>query len=272
MIKPAKLYYKTCTTNPEHIFAKAALTILRSLGLLKNFKIPLDSLTLPHDLTRGLMQLWQKMHWSSGDGMMPPEQLLSVYRLAVTWPGEGDIVELGCWTGLTTCHLGTACKVRGQGMVYAVDTFEGTKEGGKLYESISNYNGSTKEVFDSRICNAELRNHVEALAGYTSEMVHHYKGTPIRLLFIDADHSYEGVKQDFELWSPLVEPGGLVLFHDYDMEGVARFINQDMTGKDGFSRHYQYVGPNLAAFRKSPATVTAKDSFEASEDRQLIGV
>ena len=32
--------------------------------------------------------------------------------------------------------------------------------------------------------------------------------------FIDGDHSYEGVKSDFEKYSPLVRPGGIVAFHD----------------------------------------------------------
>ncbi len=34
------------------------------------------------------------------------------------------------------------------------------------------------------------------------------------LLFIDGDHSYEGVRADFELYHPLVRPGGVVAFHD----------------------------------------------------------
>jgi predicted O-methyltransferase YrrM len=33
-------------------------------------------------------------------------------------------------------------------------------------------------------------------------------------LFIDGDHSYEGVKQDFLYFSPFVRPGGLIVFHD----------------------------------------------------------
>jgi predicted O-methyltransferase YrrM len=33
-------------------------------------------------------------------------------------------------------------------------------------------------------------------------------------LFIDGDHSYEGVAADFELYHPLVRSGGLVAFHD----------------------------------------------------------
>jgi len=33
-------------------------------------------------------------------------------------------------------------------------------------------------------------------------------------LFIDGDHTYEGVKQDFEMYSPLVRAGGVIAFHD----------------------------------------------------------
>jgi predicted O-methyltransferase YrrM len=33
-------------------------------------------------------------------------------------------------------------------------------------------------------------------------------------LFIDGDHTYEGVKRDFELYSPFVKKGGIIAFHD----------------------------------------------------------
>ena len=33
-------------------------------------------------------------------------------------------------------------------------------------------------------------------------------------LFVDGDHSYEGVRRDFMLYAPIVRPGGLVAFHD----------------------------------------------------------
>jgi len=34
------------------------------------------------------------------------------------------------------------------------------------------------------------------------------------VLFIDADHSYEGCRKDYEMYSPLVREGGLIAFHD----------------------------------------------------------
>lgn len=37
---------------------------------------------------------------------------------------------------------------------------------------------------------------------------------PVDFLFIDGDHSYEGVKLDYQMYGPLVRPGGLIAFHD----------------------------------------------------------
>lgn len=39
-------------------------------------------------------------------------------------------------------------------------------------------------------------------------------GRTVDFLFIDGDHTYAGVRRDFEIWSELVTPGGYVAFHD----------------------------------------------------------
>jgi predicted O-methyltransferase YrrM len=39
-------------------------------------------------------------------------------------------------------------------------------------------------------------------------------GRPVDLLFIDGDHTREGVEADFRMYSPLLRAGGLVAFHD----------------------------------------------------------
>jgi predicted O-methyltransferase YrrM len=40
------------------------------------------------------------------------------------------------------------------------------------------------------------------------------QGRPVDLLFIDAGHTYEDVRLDFSMYSPLVRPNGLIVFHD----------------------------------------------------------
>lgn len=39
-------------------------------------------------------------------------------------------------------------------------------------------------------------------------------GDPVDFLFIDGEHTEQGVAQDFAMYGPLVRPGGLVAFHD----------------------------------------------------------
>lgn len=39
-------------------------------------------------------------------------------------------------------------------------------------------------------------------------------GAPLEFLFIDGDHTYDGVKEDFERYAPLVADGGVVALHD----------------------------------------------------------
>ncbi len=41
-----------------------------------------------------------------------------------------------------------------------------------------------------------------------------FQGNALDLLFIDGDHTYNGVKQDFEMYSPLVKKGGIIVLHD----------------------------------------------------------
>jgi predicted O-methyltransferase YrrM len=54
-------------------------------------------------------------------------------------------------------------------------------------------------------------------------------GRSVDLLFVDGDHEYEGVRKDYDLYAPLVRPGGLIAFHDIVpgdeglVGGVSRF-------------------------------------------------
>ena len=70
-------------------------------------------------------------------------------------------------------------------------------------------------------------------------------GRQLDLLFIDGDHTYEGVRSDFEMYSPLAAEGGAIVFHDIlDHPGFAacevrRLWNEV---KDDY-RHVEFTVP-----------------------------
>ena len=62
----------------------------------------------------------------------------------------------------------------------------------------------------------------------------------IDVLFIDGDHSYEGVKLDFELYSKILSPKGIILIHDTDGEYEESLIVSEDAKKD----HHRFDGPS----------------------------
>lgn len=257
MYRLGRCYYRLCQTRVGHGLCRGALRFLRRAGLFRRFHMALDALELDHRSLAGLMRLWTRVPWAAGDGMMSLEQRLGVYRLAVSGSGYGDVVELGAWIGLTTTYLATACRVRGEGIVHAVDTFEGTKEYDTRYPSVARYDGNTLEAFCDQIERAGVDDLVKPHVGLTNEVVREYRGRPIRFLLIDADHSYEGVRADFRLWSPLVMPGGLVVFDDYLMPEVARFVDEEVGADRRFEIAPGRIVPNLMAVTKKTVLAAA---------------
>jgi cephalosporin hydroxylase len=77
------------------------------------------------------------------------------------------------------------------------------------------------------------------------EYVH--KGPPVGLVFIDGDHTYEGVKNDWYHFYPMVEEGGYILVHDYDtaqFPDVTRFLHELDTDE------CVDLGGSIAVFKK----------------------
>ncbi|AFY70948.1 hypothetical protein Pse7367_2693 [Thalassoporum mexicanum PCC 7367] len=48
-------------------------------------------------------------------------------------------------------------------------------------------------------------------------------GKQLDLLFIDGDHTYDGVKQDFLCYHQFVKPGGIIAFHDIMPDYMTRY-------------------------------------------------
>ena len=54
------------------------------------------------------------------------------------------------------------------------------------------------------------------IRGESVEIATHLPPAFLDFVFVDADHCYEGVKEDLAAWWPLVRPGGFIGGHDWD--------------------------------------------------------
>lgn len=64
---------------------------------------------------------------------------------------------------------------------------------------------------------------------YSAEVAPYYEDESLDYVFIDGDHSYEGVKLDISLWLPKIKPGGWIGGHDYGHEklpGVQKAVDE----------------------------------------------
>lgn len=60
-------------------------------------------------------------------------------------------------------------------------------------------------------------------------------GLPISVLYIDGDHTYEGVIKDMLSWLVWVKPGGTILFDDYnDRTGVKLAVDEFLLHHQAF--------------------------------------
>lgn len=57
-------------------------------------------------------------------------------------------------------------------------------------------------------------------AAFRERVIGQLGGAPVDFLFIDGDHSLEGVTADYRDYGPLVRPGGLIAFHDIVLRQV----------------------------------------------------
>lgn len=142
---------------------------------------------------------------------------------------EMTIVEIGSYVGDSTRIF--AERFKG---VVAVDPWLN----GYDKDDAASYQHDMKIVeaqFDD-LCR-ELPN-IEKMKMTSAEAAKNFVDGTIDVVYIDALHTYHGVKVDIELWEPKIKKGGFLCGHDYQgrFQGVINAVNEfkkpDMTFKD----------------------------------------
>ena len=83
--------------------------------------------------------------------------------------------------------------------------------GGVTRDDVDNRNKSFINLYGSRCNFIEGDSHQDLTYDL---LINILKGQKIDFLFIDVDHTYEGVKQDYEMYKELVSDNGYIAFHD----------------------------------------------------------
>lgn len=154
-------------------------------------------------------------------GFMPSDEGLALYEAAATLGGDvpGPLLEVGSYCGKSTIYLGAGAAEQGR-LVFAVDHHRGSEENQPGWEwhepdlvdpAVGKID--TLPAFRRTIHDAGLEGTVVAVVGQSPAVARSW-ATPLSLLFIDGGHGTEPARWDYELWTPLVAPGGTLAIHD----------------------------------------------------------
>ncbi len=161
-------------------------------------------------------------------GMIAPRSGEILYTLCYMQDIQGDVVEIGSWQGRSTSFLGRAVEQSRNGRLYAIDHFGSGDKQGEATGSNNDQAHALKKAFCINMQRTGLEK-VVCLLDLPSELAvakigHH----EIRMLFIDGNHTKEGVQKDVELFFPLLLKGALVVFDDYShrFPGVVGVVNE----------------------------------------------
>ena len=158
------------------------------------------------------------------EGFMKPCELQFLTVLAACPTAHGEILEIGSYFGKSTIALAKGAALTDNKKVIAVDPLPSDAWPAKLAANLQNAGVSDSVEFHQM----------------TSQQLGKTWDQPLRLLWIDGDHSYANKTLDFDTFAPYLADGAIVAFHDvlHRFEGPVRtFIERVL-----LSDHFGAVG------------------------------
>jgi hypothetical protein len=133
----------------------------------------------------------------------PDTQTTRPEQAAIRQYAEGRrlAVEIGVYEGVNTRIIATALAAGGK--LYAIDPFVRGSLGICYYERIARWH----------IGGALLKSVIRLIPKFSADAAGDVP-PGLDFIFIDGDHSLEGITRDWELYAPKMAPGGYMLLHD----------------------------------------------------------
>lgn len=157
-------------------------------------------------------------HAFNVESHMTLNERLVLYKLSTDTP---VIAEIGSYIGASACCFGAAASADKNTQIVCIDTWNN--------DAMSEGNRDTWAEFKKNT--SSFSKLVVPVRGFSTDVVEQVRKIvpSLDLLFIDGDHSYEGVKADWEAYKDFLRPGSIVVFHDYGWaEGVKRVVREDV--------------------------------------------
>ncbi len=121
--------------------------------------------------------------------------------------------EIGVWQGETSEHLLRTTSA----FLYLVDLWQTSHK----YETKKWDHNKNKQMTLNRL--KDLTNY-KILQGISWEVAEQITDNELDFVFIDGDHSTQGVENDIKAYTPKVKQGGYIIGHDWDWDTVQKAV------------------------------------------------
>ncbi len=202
------------------------------------------------------------------EGHLTPTEVRFLALLAA-WPtARGEILEVGSFKGKSTIVLAKAAAFAGEPKVVAVDPLTSPSS------TDPHLKGDASGLKDSQanLKKAGVEWRVEFHQTHSAELARVWDKTrKIRLLWLDGDHTYAGVKADFALFSLSLSEGAIVAFHNVlnEFEGPIRVFAEEVLPSAHFSAGSVCGSIGWSQYCKGPVADGKRADEKASLRRRL---
>ncbi len=141
---------------------------------------------------------------------IPPSQGVQIRELILRETPQ-RVLEIGCFIGISSHWIASALKEMGGGHLDSVDTFYPKYPNRHHFSYLADpYSCATDAVKESGLA--------DCIQFHRSDSVRFKRslspGDQYDFIFIDGDHTFDGVTRDFLTYFPHLRKGGIILLHD----------------------------------------------------------
>lgn len=176
---------------------------------------------------------------------MTKSELVTIHKMLKTFNRDVVYLEIGSYLGASCAVASSATSDKSK--MICIDTW-GNHAMKYIEEDIDAEIRDTWKEF--HINTSEYHHKIKTVRGWSYDVVEDVREITdvVDALLIDGDHSYAGVKKDWDLYSCFLKRGSLVAFHDTGWaEGVQKLIKENLSNEI-FKLEKEL--PNLQIFRK----------------------